>query len=207
MKRNMTLICLAAACGLALLPPAVRAEVTVSHFQGGSAHAYFTSVDPTSCVYSMVDVNALEDRTQASQGPPQRGSWVSLYIYQYDYCQNVALRNFYGVAELAGDALTISGGLRSARVTTVLTLDDYLSGGSVQATLDLIWTGTGDLSQGGGSNRFNGPEYSISGRYTGSSRLAELAGTVVVGSTNIELGGDGYAVIRSTQSGTLYHSR
>lgn len=207
MRRNTTLICLAAAFGLALLPPAARAEASVSHFQDESAHAYFTGVDSTGCIYSMVDVNAYEDRFQAPPGPPQRGSWATLYVYQYDYCQDVTVRNFYGLSELTADALTVSGGLKSARVATVLTLFDYVSGGQIQASLDLTWTGTGDLFQGGGSSHFNGPQYGSFGRYRGSSRQAELAGTIVVGSTNIELGADGYASIQSSQSGTIYHNR
>lgn len=207
MKRNTTPICLAAAFGLALLFPAVRAQASVYHVQGESAHAYFTGVDAAGCVYTSVDLNAFENRSQQPPGPPQHGSWASLYIYQFDYCRSVTLLNAEGEVQLAAEALTVSGGLHSARLTTGFPMYDYASGGPVQAFLDLTWTGSGELSQGGSRSSYSAPQYSSKGRYSGSSRQAEVSGTVQVGGANVELGADRWANLQSNQSGTMARSR
>lgn len=207
MRRNMNRICLAAAFGLALLPSAVRAGTAVFHQQGETAYANFANMDAAGCVYTQIDVHAFEDRMQAPPGPPERGSWATLYVYQYDYCQERTLLNADGETVLSPDAFRVFGSLQSARVDAVITLNDFVSGGPLQASLSFTWTGTSELFQGGSSNHVRNAQYSISSRYTGSQRQADATGTILVGSTSIESGASGFAVIQSSETGRIEHVR
>ena len=207
MRRNMKRICLAAAFGLALLPTAVRAETAVFHQQGETAYAYFANMDAAGCVYTEIDIQAFEDRMQAPPGPPERGSWVTLYVNQYDYCQERTLLSGGGETLLSPDAFRVLGGLQSARVDAVITLDDLISGGLLQASLSFTWTGTSELFQGGSTNHVRNAQYSISSRFTGSQRQADATGTILVGSTSIEAGDSNFAVIQSSETGRIEHTR
>lgn len=208
MRRNMSLIYMAAVLGLALLPSAARAVTTVVYrFQNHAATATFSGLDETGCIYTVSNVSIYEARTQVPPGSPQPSAFVSVYVYRYDSCRKVWILDGDGAAPVEPSAFEFGGGLQSARGKVQVTLHDYVSNGPVQLSLDLAWTGDGDTYHGASHSNFWYPQYGILTRSMGSSREARAVGTILVGGTNVVTGGSSVAELTWGQYGTVTRIR
>lgn len=206
MRRNMSLIYVAAVLGLALLPSAARAGNTVAfRFQSHAASATFSGLDATGCIYTVANISIYESRTQVPPGSPMPGAFLSVYVYSYDSCRQVWVLDGDGAAPVDPSAYEFGGGggLHSAKGKAALTLHDYVSNSPVQLSLDLAWTGDGDVYRGAMHSNFRYPQYSMLTRSFGSSREAQATGTILVGGTNIVTGSSDFAEITWNQYGEV----
>lgn len=204
MRRNMSLIYVAAVLGLALLPSAAQAVTTVVYrFQNHSAYASFSGSDATGCIYTVANVSIYESRTQVPPGPLMPGAFLSVYVYSYDSCRRVWVLDGDGAGPVDPSSYEFGGGLHSARATVAITLHDYVSNGPVQLSLDLAWTADGDVYRGALRSNFRYPQYSTLTRSSGSSREGQASGTILVGGTNVVTGSSDFADITWNQYGTV----
>jgi hypothetical protein len=199
MRRNLCALTLLAA---ALLPSVARAETTATQFKGISAFASFTSSDPAGCIYTYTDIAVYESVTRTS-GSASEYSLISVYIFQYDYCQNTYLLGLSGYAHVEPNAFDTRGRLRSARLVTTLDLTDDQTNSTVPVSIDLTWTATGDIMRGNSHYRTSYPSYSIMSHQVGSSSMANVTGTVVLENTNLTPQPSSYASLYDNQSGSV----
>jgi hypothetical protein len=186
-----------------ILPSAAHAETTVSHFKGITAYASFWSLDPTGCISTYVDVSVYES---IYRNPPQDpGSYAAAYLYisRYDYCQNLYLNEIYGYANLAEGAFDTRGKLQTTRLVTTMEVYDWLTNTTAPVSIDLTWTGTGDVSRGSYNSRGNYPSYRYMYHSVGSSRPADVTGSVVLGGTNLITGSSAWGSLSESQSGSV----
>lgn len=202
MKRNLCRIGLAATLVLALVPIAASAENYHYQFRGSSAHASFSDVDSTGCISTYASVSLYENRFQQQPGPPQEEAALDVYLYQYDFCQNVYLFYGGGWASLPAQAFSTSNSLQSASVTATVDIYDWFSGTQTSVSIDLDWTGVGDTFHGTSRYQTISPHYKSISRSSGSSREAQVAGTILLGTTNLATGSS-WASLHSSQSGYL----
>jgi hypothetical protein len=202
MRRNLCVLALLALITAALLPSVARAETTVSRFKGISAYASFTSIDPTGCIYSYTDVSVYENVSRTS-GSSSEYSVAYAYFFQYDYCQNLYLNDFYGSANLAPNAFDTRGKLRSAHLVTTMDVYSYQTNSTFQVSIDLTWTGVGDIVRGNSHYRTSYPNYKIMSHQVGSSSAANVTGTVLLGDTNLTPQPSDYATLYENQNGSV----
>jgi hypothetical protein len=203
MRRNLCLIGLTATLALALAPAAASAETYQYHFRGNSAYAAFASTESTGCIFTWTDVSLYETRYQDPPGPPEESAAAYLFIYQYDYCQDVYLMNAAGYTSLPADAFQVPHSLQSAQVTASLTAYDYQTGNPIPVTIDLAWTGVGDIARGSSNYRYSYPHYRSMSHSIGSNRAAEVSGTVLLGTTNLAAGSSAWGSLWFSQSGSV----
>ena len=204
MRKNLCAFALIAA---AILPSAVRAETSVSHFKGVSAFAEFTTSDSTNCIISEVSVSAYEFLFQFPAQGSSTDSLATLDIYQYDSCQQIFLRDLSGYINLPEGAFDARGKLRTVRLVTSLDLHDQNTNATIPASIDLTWTGVGDVSRASSNYRVSYPQYRMSSHGIGNSRAATMAGAVVLEGVNLVPDSSAWARIDENQSGSLYKSR
>jgi hypothetical protein len=203
MRRNLCVLALLALMTAAILPSVAHAETVVSHFKGITAYATFWSLDPTGCISTYTDVSVYES---IYRNPPENsGGYAVVYlgIYRYDYCQNLYLNEAYGYANLAEGAFDTRGKLQTARLVTTLEAYDWVTDTTAPVSVDLTWTGTGDVSRGGYNSRGNYANYRYMSHSVGSNRPASLAGSVVFGDINLTPDSSSWASLSESQSGSV----
>lgn len=202
MRRKLCWIGLAATLVLGLVPAAASAENYRFQFRGSSAYASFWDTDTTGCISTYASVSLYENRFKEQPGPPQEEPALDVYIYRYDYCQDIY--HFYasGHATLSPDAFSLSNSLQSASVTATVDVFDWITGEQSSVSVDLDWTGVGETFHGSSRYQTITPHYKYISRSSGSSRDAQVAGTILMGATNLAVG-TSWASLNSNQSGTL----
>jgi hypothetical protein len=100
-------------------------------------------------------------------------------FFQYDHCIDLILVDAFSgtsVVEFHTDPL-----LTSATLTGTVSMFNVISAQSFPVTVNMIWTGYGDLiHEAGGGNFGNGPAH-----FEGTTRLARASGMVLENSTNL----------------------
>lgn len=203
MRRNLCRIGLAATLVLALVPMAASAENYHYQFRGNSAYASFSSTDSTGCISTWVSVSLYENRFQQPPGPPQQSAALDISIYRYDSCQHLYVFEGWGSAALPAEALDTSGSLQSASVTTSIDVYDWYSGTPTSVAIDLDWTGVGETFHGSSRYQNNYGHSMYMSRSTGSSREAEVTGTILLGGTTNVVTGWSYGFLYNSQGGTV----
>jgi hypothetical protein len=192
--------------GLIVLAAPAEAGDTY-RFKGNSADAYFYSTDPSGCIFTNVYVFASDDASISHDppGPPNSfsGSVASVYIYQYDSCNDyISLMDASCYASLADpDFQVIGRDLDSATLNTTLDCFDYVSGSSFDVSVALVWTGTGNPVVQRSNSHFWTPGYVVNSHSTGTFRSAEASGSVSDGITNFTPNPASYASIQNAKSG------
>jgi hypothetical protein len=169
--------------------PVLAATATKYQFKGNNASAYFYQSDD--CSYTDVSVYGFDNVTKSGPGAPVSQTGAYLYYSSYNYCNGT---QFYGSGFSENIPFT-SNKLNSATLNGTFTVYDYYSGASKTATVNLTWTGTGDTYRGKSQSRNQGPGYTSSYRYTGSSRDANVTGNVTLDGANL--------IANLTSSGSL----
>jgi len=169
--------------------PVLAATATKYQFKGNNASAYFYQSDD--CSYTDVSVNGFDNVTKSGPGAPVSQTGAYLYYSTYNFCTGT---QSYGYG--FGDNVTFtSNKLNSATLNGTFTVYDYYSGASKTATVNLTWTGTGDTYRGKYQSRSQGPGYTSIYRSSGSSRDADVTGTVTLNGTDL--------IANLTSSGSL----
>jgi len=162
--------------------PTGVAAAEVSHFTGRSVDANFSSIDPSGCIST--SVNLFAGDLLSDTPPGQASPGIIVGIFQYDRCTNAQLLEASTIASLSTTDFQIAGNLDSATLHTTLSVFDEVSGTFVDVTVNLTWMGTSSVNRQ--NDHFNYRfEDCLSVLHTNSAfRYAEVSGTVTVGATN-----------------------
>lgn len=202
MEKNQKMISsvFALAIGVAgLAVPAAQAEVVSYRSSGIGADAYFNRSDESGCVYEQVAVWVFESSYRDNQGGSQKGApSASMHVNSYDWCAGTG---FWGFGEVAIESYTLAKNLATASLIGSAVLESYdMDGNPVYQSfsVDIAWTGVGEIERGTNSTRgaYTGFRYSDS--YRGSWRGAETVGTVSDGTTTYNFDsqvGDGLTLV------------
>jgi hypothetical protein len=170
-------------------------------FRGDTADAYFSSFD--GCVYTEMYVFASDGINQSPPGPAGVSSGTDLWIYQYDSCNDIQLRDAYGFAWLAGPDFQVSGKLGSAALNATVNVYDYVTDSFFDVYVNLTWTGVGATFRQSSNSHYDSPGCKVHNRFRGTFRSAAVSGTVSDGVTNFAQGSSGGS-IASVKSGDLF---
>lgn len=177
--------------------PVLAASATKYQFKGQNASASFYQSD--NCSYTDVYVSAFDNVTKSGPGAPTSQTGVYFYYSSYNYCTGT---QFYGDGFSENVSFT-SSKLNSAALNATFPVYDYSSGATKTATVNLNWTGTGDTYRGKSQSRYQGPGYTSSYRSTGSSRDAQVSGSVTLDGTNLIANLTSYGSLSSSTNGSL----
>jgi hypothetical protein len=146
MRNHSNQTFLLAVLTLLLVPSSAAFAGDMTRSQGFSAHSLYTNL--TGCAYTIVIVDAFEDRSQAPPGPPSSGLWVYVEIRQIVSCGP-----FPGLyisqaidpvqAELEIDRQLGFAALKLHRAPVF----DYILQTTLYVDAELAWTATGPVTR------------------------------------------------------------
>lgn len=183
---------------LSLSIPVVAATTTKYQFKGQNAYANFYQYDE--CSSTSVSVSAFTSRSKVGPGAPAAQMGADLSYDSYNYCTGTYS---YGYGSSPNANFTIDNQLDSATLNGTFTVYDYASDTTKTASVALTWTGVGDTFRGSSHSRYQGPGYTSNYRSVGSSRDAQVSGSVTVDGINLIANLSGYGSLNSSNSGTL----
>lgn len=186
--------------------PVSASAADIYKSKGTGAEALFSSVDPSGCIVTDVNVFARDETFQNPPGPGTPSSWAYLYIFQYDFCNDVQLFYGEGFTYLAEADFKVSRRLDSATLTATVSVYNYNTDSYSDVYVDLIWTGSGGLTRQNSHFKYHAPGCNINSRFKGSFRSAEASGSITDGSTNFAPEPSWYANLFSVSSGDVYAS-
>ena len=203
-KLHIALVLAVYIAAFILQGPASAADIYKS--KGTGAEAFFSSVDASGCIVTDVNVYARDETFQNPPGPGTPSSWVYLYVFQYDFCNDVQLFYGEGFSYMAEADFEVSRRLDLATLTTTASVYNYTTDSYFDVYVDLTWTGSGGLTRQNSHFHYHAPGCNINSRFKGSFRSAEASGSISDGSTNFAPEPSWYANIFSVSSGDVYAS-
>jgi len=171
-------------------------------FRGRSADAFFSSTDPSGCIFTDVGVFASEGVLHSQPGPAGAATFISLFISQYNVCTEEQLFAADGVS-LADPDFQVDKKLNSATLNTMVNVQDALTGNTFDVDINLAWTATDPATRQRENSHFGSPGCKLHVRFNGTSRPAEASGSVSNGVTNFALSPSIVASISSTRTGAV----
>jgi hypothetical protein len=183
MKRIKVLVMLGLLLAMVLTlvvpAPATAATVTKFRFQGDSAVASFSSVDPVDpCIQTSAFVSATEGRLKEGGGRPTLVSEVFVNIFRYNGCTGEVYLDAFGVAELSPDAFVVQNQLAGAILTATVDVCDFVTGNCFAVDLDLTWSGTSAIIRDKSTFKSNSPGCKVRFSFQGSFRDGVATGTI-----------------------------
>ena len=172
----------ALALALGSAPAAGAADVMGVKAQG--AGAYFSSVDATGCIVTVVVLSASTE-TRRPPEQPEGTPGGGMDIQRWDYCQDLFLACWEGTASADELDLRIAGNLGWATLTATFDLVACVGeqvGGDVPAgsvAVDLTWTAVGEPLRESAHTSIQTPAGHYSSHTTGTDREATACGTVI----------------------------
>jgi hypothetical protein len=159
---------------LATFSPQISAVADANRFQGHSADAYFFTTDASGCIQTSVIIETGEDLL------------LNLQLFRYDICQQqTLLEAFASQQPLTRSELNYHGNLDAATLNTTVTVFDYVTNSTLDVSIDITWTGTGEIHK----TRFHSHGSPSPGCHSNlliqeAYRSASAVGTVTAGTTN-----------------------
>jgi hypothetical protein len=198
-KRLITAVVVILALLFTFPTSAVAGENT--RFRGQTAEASFFADD--GCVATGASVYVVDGHSQNPPGSGDRYSYVSVWLWGYDYCNWQELFGGGGSTTLAPGEFQIDRKLSSASLITTVEVWDWMTDTLMTITVDLTWTGTGDLERGSYTSHHVSSGYKVHSRFRGTFRDATATGSVSDGTTNFAVGSMGWASLGSVQHGWI----
>jgi hypothetical protein len=133
-------------------------QTTVTRVKGPGVSAFFLSWDATGCVQMDVPLFAYVDAVREVPEEPTSAPWLDVFVSLFDRCTEQPLLVGEGITrdfDLWVNPELTQATLKAPRVV----LADQVTGEFVDLSLDLAWTGDGDLQAGA----FGGPDRTIPG--------------------------------------------
>jgi hypothetical protein len=181
--------------------------VYVAHYKAHSAQAQFTQTDNSSdCPTTTATYVWAGDTVQHdSTAGPSDSAEVTVQIYQADCTGNVT---FDAVGSSSDVTVTAPGtNLQTASAVATVPITDYLSGTTVDVSVNLSWVGMGDVSRGIWIAHEQTPHGHLNSHQTGTARTALVTGSVVAGTTDYASGSSALGYLAMNDSGSLYITR
>ena len=178
MKTTIKLLAVLALALTTFSQHATASAGNVFHFKGHGADAFFSSIDPSGCIFTDVFVQGNE---QTFRNPPGQGSTFSgafVSISQFDACAGTQVLSADGFAELAGPEFQVSGKFESAVLSATVNVFDHISGTSFDVDVNLTWTGTNVRGRQSSSSHFDFPGCKVNNHFNSTFRFAEASGSV-----------------------------
>jgi hypothetical protein len=173
-------------------------------YNGMSAQAGFSVIDPSGCVETDVQVSSAKLAVKQGPGKPAAGPLAEVNLFQFNYCTFESVSAFGETDDAVFDA---DQRLNEARLQTTIPAFDFNSNTDVLVEVDLTWRGTGDRSSGSQRERFRVPGQIETTWFKGVFRDAVATGTVVVEGENLTPNESDYALIVRARSGQLIMER
>jgi hypothetical protein len=173
----------------------------VIHFRDEGAEAFFTASN--GCVVTSYQVTATNGRSHSPSNPVQMQTTAFVAINRFDVCTQIPLMSAWGAAPLSSSEFQLAQNLSSASLHVSVPMQDGLSGQTFTAEIALTWTATDEMTHGISITHTSAPGMRVNGRSHGSSRVAAVSGSIVVGNTPVVLGSPLFAAIRKSTSGTV----
>ncbi|HVG07277.1 MAG TPA: hypothetical protein VNM67_06190 [Thermoanaerobaculia bacterium] len=206
MKRNLCRIGVAATLVMSLLPAAVRAENATYHFRGNTAYAGFETTE--GCITASTEVFVYSFPLHEPPGPaPEASPTLFVTMWRHDICNHVFLGSLFGEASLPADAFSVSGGLQTGSLNATLQVQDFSTGSTFPVTVDLTWTGVGEVSRDNKNEHSSFPGMRMMRHERGTSRDAVATGSVLLGTQNLASSPSIYGGVSSSQVGSVFIQR
>jgi hypothetical protein len=139
-------------------PTTGTTKTTVTRVKGPGVSAFFSSWDAAGCVQMDVPLFAYVDAVREVPEEPTSAPWLHAFVSVFDHCTGQPLLVGEGITrdfELWLNPELTQATLRAPRVA----VGDQVTGTFVNLSLDLAWTGDGDLQTGA----FGGPDRTVPG--------------------------------------------
>lgn len=158
-----------------------------SQLVGKTATAFFDSTSRDGCVDTSVGL--LGSQFSVANPPfvvggAQHGPVANLFISQFNQCTETEV--FFGFGFTTNATVNFDQNFASASVTATIPVLDQISGNTVNASVNMGWTETGNLTQ---AQHFNFQIHTATcfwnGEGNGAVRNATASGTVAIGTTNL----------------------
>ena len=194
-----------AATFLVLLTSNAIAEVTNYKASGKSASVSSFNVSADGCGYTNVSVYLAESMYKDAPGAPVKpGPSGNVFMSNYNWCAGTGS---WGWGELAVQQFGVTGNLGSAQGigTGQITSYDWWGNATVETvTVNLTFTGEGDLYQGTNRNHYSYGALRMINRSSGSYREAAVTGSISSSTFSITLpSGNDYGSIGSFRNQSL----
>jgi hypothetical protein len=174
--------------------------------RGSSAFSDFETND--ACFSTFVSISATEEVAIVPSGPSSSGGIIQVSITKTDTC------NFYtpvlqaaGYSTLPGSDFEVGKNLAWATLNTTINVYDFISDSYFDVSVDLTWTATGDSSRSTIITRDKSPVLIFRQSIDGTSRIAEVVGSVSDGTTNFTPNPAPNAYISNVKTGSLSISK
>jgi hypothetical protein len=186
--------------------PRDASAADVFHFTGQAVDGTFVNVDLSGCMYTSVDLVADEQIAQTPPDAAQPSGWISVHVFQADFCTNTVFHTAIVTVPLSESELELTGNLHLATLHTTVSLVDYVSKEPFDVAIDLTWTATNPRRHENTPGHYNFGGCHLNYHYNTAYRIAEVSGTVSVGTTNYrpELS-ELWGTIFSTKYGEVFH--
>jgi hypothetical protein len=195
----------------ALVPSSTSAVIDQYRAQGGIATSSFLDIDSTGCIWTYADVSVTEGRI--GNGPRQDPSstWLVVFIYQSDVCLGHYLseNELYAYTPIPADAFRLHGALQSASLQVTVDVENRWTATTQPVTIDLTWTGNGDILRGQSNSQSTFPGGRYLWRSNGSSRTATPSGSITLQSMTLTGSDAAYGRLESGHSAStiIYNNR
>ncbi|MDO8601044.1 MAG: hypothetical protein Q7R73_05610 [bacterium] len=183
MKRTLAFVLVSVFSLFVAVSGAYAADVARFQSKGASATAVFNSLDGSGCISTNVVLIA-SDMTTKVGGPPSDIASLFVSVSQTDWCNVLTLRNITEVISLGPNEFTGSKQLDGASLVTSTSVYDYATASYVTLSLNIGWTGEGDVFRGMSQSHSWSGTYLLVQRGSGSFRSATATGVVSDGVTN-----------------------
>jgi hypothetical protein len=205
MRTRLLLVVSLAMVLLAVALPARAAGAETLHlsFDGLTAEASFSGLDPSGCVSTHVGVFADDGRFRTGTGQPEVAATATIVVSQIDDCTGTLLLAGDGLAVLAPGEFQIDDKLTAASLTATIEIFDFVSGTFLPVNVSVRWTGIGETFSSKDRLHQTFPGFKVLKRFDGTGRLAAASGTVSDGTTNFTPEPADFAQLSSVRQGEL----
>jgi len=177
----------------------------VCTFHNNSATADFGSVSSDGCIFTEAFIQAFDSLTHPGKVNTQS---VFLFVSSFDNCNNVQLEAASNSDPTTGapsftGTIQFGSKLTTAQVNGTATLFDFIANTTRTATIQLTWQGFGAITHSIDSSHFHAPGFLVNSHFNGTSRAAEVSGTLSDGTTEFAAAPSLTAELDNAKSGTV----
>ena len=175
--------------------------IELRQFRDHLAVVNFDTTDASGCVGSITILGLSDNDPTLNQGIPG----IFLVIWRYDFCNDQDQLLVQANVPVAASNFEISSDLKSARLTEVVPVCDFVSGNCFDVSINLTWS-SGDRIHTDPYHSVTAiPGIFVSGLIWNSFwRVCEISGTVTDGTTDYTYGSvNAVAVITKTVFGSI----
>ena len=151
-------------------------------FKGNTATVDFFLSSPDGCVQTSGFLEVMQNVTHNPPDPTVSGNTAFVSISQNNFCTGTFLD---ASGQASGVNFQADQALTTASLNDSITVVDFFSGNTFTLTVNLTWQGVGAVSKLVDSTHFRTPGTIINSHFSGTSRAANVSGSLGFGAANI----------------------